>query len=163
MSWFSFYMNIAGLFTQIVTCHLYQAFHFAVQAEIEMNSGPLSHRILDNCLSRTSFFTYAGVFYVPAIIVQASSRQLEAQNHRFVFSIFFFCCCCQKLHGTGAEPGTGTISPSEVSMSRMMEADVQLCERASVPFQRLRSSPLSFRDAAHAVSCPLLFSHSYPL
>lgn len=67
---------------------------FCSAAEIEMNLGPLSHIILDDCLSRTSRFTHAGVIYIPAIIVRAyrssSSSPARGPKSQIFFLSFFF-------------------------------------------------------------------------
>lgn len=140
---------------------------FCSAAEIEMNSGPLYHRILDNCLSRTSRFTHAGIIYIPAIIVQAyssSSLQQEAQNHRFVFFLsFFFVVVVRNYMVQVLNLEQGPSPPVKWVCHGWRRRMCSCVNEPPSPFRGWDLHPSLFWDAAHAVSCPLLFFHSYPL
>ncbi len=141
---------------------------FCSAAETEINSGPLSHRILDDCLSWTSRLTHTGIICLPSLskntaLVRCNKRP-KITDFFLSFYLFFFFVRNYMVQVLNLEQGP---SPPVKWVCHRWRRRVCNCERASITFQRPRASPLSFSGCGTRcfLSTAFLsfFSHLYPL
>lgn len=148
---FSFYVAVVGLFLPKLwlgsNCNRLK--HLVL----------LYHRILDNCLSRTSRFTHAGVIYIPAIIVQAYKfATTRGPKSQICFlSIFFVVVVVRNYMVQVPNLEQGPSPPVKWVCHGWRRRMCSCVNEPPSPFRGWDLHPSLFRDAAHAVSCPLLF------
>ncbi len=132
---------------------------FCSAAETEINSGPLSHRILDDCLSWTRHLTHTGVICLPSLskntaLVRSNKRPKITDFFFLPFYVFFFV---RNYMVQVLNLEQGRSPPVKWVCHRWRRRVCNCVNEPPSPFRGRDLHPSLFRDAAHAVSCSLLF------
>lgn len=140
---------------------------FCSAAEIEINSGPLYQGDFRQLpVTNKPFHSFRSHLYschhCPSIQLKFATTRGPKSQICFL-SIFFFVVVVRNYMVQVLNLEQGPSPPVKWVCHGWRRRMCSCVNEPPSPFRGRDLHPSLFRDAAHAVSCPLLFFHSYPL